>query len=333
MSCVKNLKEYFTGAPLKSDVESLCDPNLDFDAHREDVNDLVMNAVIKYLAEYMESPPDITALKEILDREFTEIKRLADNAAYFVMTHNNPDIKGTHASVHSFPLKCLVDVRSTTAIFKEIAFNDAFADKKSFRGLDLGSGTGILLLAMHIAAMRKGASDILCVGAEIRELAVKKSRKALEKILGDKAKILEMDLMKRRVVKKLLKKYPPDFWVSETISDTTPSLILNYFNLGVLDKYRKKLERTNDPLVELLSETVKYDPEFFNKVWRQEITMFPDPVHKLYRPDKAKSTLVLETGLGSPLLLHEIGEEFIDYEDLGYDCKRWPAKAHQNLTS
>ncbi len=320
---MKSLENYLTNQSLEKDVDVLCDPQLDFEKHRGQVNDLVMNTVIKYIALYMNVPPDISEIKKALEKEFKEIRRIRGNGAYSLMTHKNPDIKGRHASVHAFPFECLVDIRSTGAVFKEIAGNDGFSTDGAFRGLDFGTGTAILALAIAIAAKRKEISDILVVGVDVRELAVINARQALEKILGDEVKIIEGDLMKRGVLKKVLKKYPPTYWVSETISDNTPPLILNLFNLGVIDKYHSEIERVNDPLVGLLSGTVQHDPEFFNKVLRREIAMFPDPVHNLYRPNKLKSTLTLKTGSGKPLLLDRVGEEFEDYEDLEVNQKRW----------
>ena len=50
---MKNLEAYYTNSPMEEDFEKLCDPRLSFDVDPEEVNELILNLVIKYTAEYL----------------------------------------------------------------------------------------------------------------------------------------------------------------------------------------------------------------------------------------------------------------------------------------
>lgn len=325
------LEDYCTKAPLKADFEALCDPALDFGRDRDEVNGRVMNLAIKYLKAYLGiETEEAGQLKKEVGAHLEEARPKCGPGLYALMSHHyGPDISGTHDTVHEFPLRCLTDIRATAAIFKEIAFNGEFGKAGRFVGVDLGAGTGILMVALVIAARRQGISEVFCAGAEIRELAVKKARVALRKTLGNSHILKHVDLMKENNLRSFLKKFPPRYWVSETISDTTPSLDPQRSDLGrpnLKTAYRVQIERADDPFVELLSGTLEQIPDFSDRVAKGETAMFPNVVNGTYKPDGENSTILLKTGLGIPLLLHELGKEFEAYEDLGTHCRRWAKK-------
>lgn len=312
------------------DLTELSDPGLKYDRNREQVNDLVMNVVIKYLAKYL------NVRSRTIKGVRGQLKALIDESREDNKTHNPmltgqyvENIYGYRPGVDYFPLSCHGDIRKTAALFKEIAFSDAFlqGNPKRYTGLDLGSGTGILTLAALMMGRRLGIENVLCIGIEQRGLSVSRSRQALKKLSCKEVNIVQTDLMKEGLLERLMRS--PTAWVSETIlghtEHSTPRLDLEREDLGLTDIERRKQlnQRKSDPFVLLLQKTIELMPEFAEKVRAGKIVMFPDVFNGLYRPNKHNSTLRLRTGTDEPLKLHEIGKEFEEYEELGLGVERW----------
>ena len=318
------LNEYFTGDPMQEDFERLCNPELDFETDREKVNVLALNLIIKYLAAYLEvAHTDISAIRSKVNR-IIDKKNLPELYDPLILEQYGPYLEGAESDY--FPVKCLADVRRTAAIFKEIAFNDRFKANGHFVGMDFGSGTGILTLAMAISAKRRQIEELLCIGVELRELAANNSRRVLREMLEeDEISIIHKHILISRILPKLLKKYIPQFWVSETISKTTPPIDLEQRDFGFTTKeimYRDKYEACDDPFPEFLGQTMNALPGFLDDVRGGKIAMFPNIANRSYYPHREQSALNLRTGLKQPLRLKNIGREFKDYEDLGEDRRR-----------
>ena len=327
---MKKLDFYYTERPISDDIRDLSDPGLSYEADRSEVNELILNTIIKYLAVYLEiAETDIYKIRTSIFRLIEESKRDDHSFNPYLSGQAVENIWGMKPGVDYFPLSCAGDIRRTAAIFKEIAFNDRFKADGKFRGVDLGSGIGVLTLAMVIAAQRKGIKDIMCIGVDVRERAAVKSRKALKSTIGEKAKVIHADLLKDSLLQNIIRGLKPNYWVSETISSTaeysTPELDFQKPDFGLSDpeKIRRRKERHHDPFVEFVSETVQAMPDFLDKVQRKEIAMFPDIANGLYVPNKQNSIMHLLTGPTRPLLLHHTGEEFKYYEDL-VNVSRWP---------
>ncbi|MBU1017574.1 hypothetical protein KKA33_00930 [Patescibacteria group bacterium] len=324
---MKPLENYFNDRPLQSDAEALSDRKLDFESDRNEVNNLVMNLVIKYLASYLEvAQADIVAMRRDIHRAIT--RRKSFPADLLIVRQYGADMIGEGSD--DFPVRCLADSRQTAAIFKEIAFNEHFKANGRFVGIDWGSGTGILTLAMAIAARRAEVSERLSVGIDLRERAARHSRRVLKQALGsNEAQVICNNILKSRILPDLLKKHPIHFWVSETISRTTPPIDLKRRDFGFTHReimYRDKNEASDDPFPEFLGKTMNVLPDFLDRVRKGEVAMFPDIANRLYHPHKERSLLTLKTGLKTPLRLQDIGREFDAYEDLGEDPKRWGDK-------
>ena len=112
---MRSIENYHTGQNLKQVVDTLCDPKLSFETHREQMNDVVMTAVIEYTREYMGVTGSVAALKEKIELELEVIKEGREIAILHGVSHTQLDKNG-----HFLALQCLVDVRPTAAIFKEI---------------------------------------------------------------------------------------------------------------------------------------------------------------------------------------------------------------------
>ena len=317
------LADVFNGKTLKEDFDRLSDPKLDFGKDREAVNRLVLNFLVKYLASYLEiqDQPTFRRLAEEI-RLVTEFTVLGALGEY----EEEGDVGADSAMGDNYAVRCLYDLRQTAAIFKEVVFNDRFERDESFFGLDLGSGTGILTIAMALAARRKGVGETRCVGIDRTSVAVDRATKVAQK-LGMTKEILYVcdDLLRPILIKKFVHENQLSFWVSETISIAIPAFdpFAPGFDLNLKAPRGRKSELRSDPFVEVLKKTIDAVPDFLENVKSGKTAMFPDIVSGLYVPDGNRSTIALKTGLGKPLPLERLGQEFEAYEDLGSKHRRW----------
>lgn len=149
--------EIYRRTPLMRDIALLCDPNIA-------VSDTtVLNLVVKYFHAYVHPGShkhaldleEITSLFELFSRHREEGKQ-ADG-----------ELMG-RLREWSFALRMLADVPKTAHIFRSIASTPLTWDSE-YRGLDIGTGSGILLLAEVIQAWRNGYQNIRAVGIEVDE--------------------------------------------------------------------------------------------------------------------------------------------------------------------
>jgi hypothetical protein len=325
-----SLADLFNGKPLMEDFKSLSDPNLDFAKDREIANRLVMNFIIKYLAAYLEIPEmkSVRALAQEIKMvtEFTVLCAMGDFA-------EGGDVDIESQGGDNYAVRCLYDIRQTAAIFKEIVFSNAFEKTKTFFGLDLGSGTGILAVAMVLAARRKGIREIRSVGIERSFVAVERATKVAERLgLSKEIEFMCEDLLTPGLIEGLVSDRPLSFWVSETISIAVPKFdpTIPGFDLNMKLARGRKTELRSDPFVEVLKKTIDADPKFLENVRTCKVAMFPDMANGLYTPDGNRSKIDLKTGLGNPLPLERLGQEFEAYEDLGSKHRRWANEKDYN---
>lgn len=149
--------EIYRRTPLMRDIALLCDPNIA-------VSDAtVLNLVVKYFHAYVHPGShkhaldlgEITGLFELFARHRDEGAQ-ADGELM------------TRLREWSFALRMLADVPKTAHIFRSIASTPLAWDSE-YRGLDIGTGSGILLLAEVIQAWRNGYQNIRAVGIEVDE--------------------------------------------------------------------------------------------------------------------------------------------------------------------
>ncbi len=76
---------------------------------------------------------------------------------------------------YGFALCMLADLPKSAHIFKSIADGTTVLDGDSFTGLDIGSGTGILMLAMSVFAKRNGFLNTSIVGIERNQLVAERT--------------------------------------------------------------------------------------------------------------------------------------------------------------
>lgn len=82
---------------------------------------------------------------------------------------------------YGFALCMLGDLPRTAHIFKSIAEAKVEPDEV-FRGLDIGSGTGVLMLAMQVKAKRSGFKNISLVGIERNRIVCERTNDVLAEL-------------------------------------------------------------------------------------------------------------------------------------------------------
>lgn len=324
---MKSLEELWTKSSLEEDVKVLSNPNVRHDYGRGKVDELVMNTVAKYLARYLDlASHDVSGFRDqvkgILERkdrmafEFDQKEGIQYDAVYGKPTPGND----------AYPIRCAADLHRTAAVFKEVAFGGNFVNNGRFIGLDLGSGTGVLTLAMAVAAARRKIKDFYCVGFERSGMAAKRSQETLESVVGkDHVAVFCRDVRDRNNYSELFKK-PIHYWVSETISINTPRLDLRRRNFGLDGDMAllRRIDQGSDPFVEALRVSMDELPLFKPYVLKRATAMFPDILNGLYRPDRGRSTLALQTASSqNPVILEQVGRDFEGYGDLDLGWKRW----------
>ncbi|MFW5500723.1 MULTISPECIES: hypothetical protein [unclassified Maridesulfovibrio] len=80
---------------------------------------------------------------------------------------------------YGFALCMLADLPKSVHIFKAIAEAKTRLDGEPFTGLDIGSGTGILMLAMDVQAKRNGFEGSSLVGIERNQIVAERTNEVL----------------------------------------------------------------------------------------------------------------------------------------------------------
>jgi hypothetical protein len=321
---MKNFAQYYTPqVPLRGDIDALSDPQLDHERHREQVNDLVMNVALKYLALYLNVPQgDVSKIAEVASLKGRSSEKIVSDIFLALAGERvtPPEACG---------IQCLADIRSTAAIVKEVIFQviRRKTDEGPFVSVDFGSGTGILVLASAIAGRRMEVSHALSLGFDLQPLAVDRSRTILNQLVGSsRVQIDRMDVSNIDFHKGLAQ-LPLTQWVSETISFDTPRMILDdrgsptLVSLpgydGPAPEDKVLVDRYYDPYFDVLRHTVSARWGFRDSVLAQRIGMFPNIFNGDYIPDPMNPRMRMRSSSApiSHVHLRHIGREFADYED------------------
>lgn len=314
---------------LKETVKSLADPQLCFERDRETVNELVMNLVIKFSAKYL----------GIQDNEPRMIKEAANiiNATDFndillslQQGINNVNNGSFIYQRDTLAQECLLDIRSTAAIVKEIIFNDQFQKTNSFMGVDFGAGSGILMLASLLAAMRQEIQRRFVFGIELQREAVAKAQKVLESIFDSSEFTIGVADITNLETMMSLANFNLSHWVSETIAWDCPEIIISdsivQIQTDVQGLVGVQINKTWDPFPIIVKNACATNPNFPEDVQNGQTAMFPDIMNGLYQPNPNNPQIILRTGPNNnPIKLDQVGDEFANFEDFEVATKRWRA--------
>jgi len=319
----KRLEDYFTPEkPITSDVDALSNPRLDPNKDRIVVNELVLNIVIKYIAKYFKlSTSNLEQFKaqaiakgEMSPEELAQIFVMGFAATQGVSMPISESLAN-----HS-----LLDVKSTAAIFKEIVFNQRFDKNGYFLGVDIGAGSGILMLASYIAGTRGRVRDATSVfGCDVNTKNVAEAQRVLSSIAGDRTfTVQNIDALHPQFWS-LFEGLPVSQWISETVGLRMPRMDVKNGGVDVVQNDRirswRLMNRCADPFPDVLINTVKNRRGFLNDVKSGRIAMFPDLVNGDFVPDFDKSHLRLRTSVDPSkyVSLDKVGDEFSGYEVVG----------------
>ncbi|MFW5730779.1 MAG: hypothetical protein ACOCV7_03935, partial [Desulfonatronovibrionaceae bacterium] len=128
-------------------------------------DELIVNIILKYFYCYVY--PGSSAQKIAL----SQVSLLFD--AFVHRRQGSEVLKGREALrrdllKYGFALAMLADVPKTAHIFREIAGRKILPQQFNhrFQGIDIGAGTGILMLAQAVAARRNSFQDLIITGIE-----------------------------------------------------------------------------------------------------------------------------------------------------------------------
>jgi len=301
---MKNSQDYYIKEPIEDVIVALSDKSLSYQEDREHVNDLVVNLVRKYLACYL----------EIQEDDFAKLRKKIRNTIAEKYTKHHKDCSA---------VKFLADIQTTSAIVKEIIFNDKFEKDYEFLGLDIGAGTGILQVAMLIAAKRAEIERINLLGIEKVKRSAFQSYKTLNHITQNEQHtnigVLNINVLEHpHILPPFLSKHL-NFWVSETICIATPAIEVTDTEVRYKTEDPQEIMLADaknklDPFPQILALSIEQLENFVNRVKTGNTAMWPDIINRDYKPDKIHSTIKLLTGTSTEHIeLSEIGEEFYDY--------------------
>lgn len=316
------ISEYLLPDNLREVTDQLSDKALNHQREREKVNQLVINLVVKYLAAYMEiaaTAPE--GIQVGIRQRMHDVKHGTEGQQFMLESLQQAFMLGgggeIGATTDRFGLESLIDTGATAAIVKEIIFNRDFDTKAGeFTGVDLGSGTGILTLAMIIAGQRSKARRVEVIGFEKSSEAIRKSGRLLQQLIDPRrTKVLTMrgDILDPRL-HEAYGEQNPQMWVSETISTHTP--MMDVFSNGVQipnDASTAIFMAQNiqmDPFPVVVDRAVTANPQMYKDVLTGRTAMFPNVINGLYKPNGDHGSIHLKTGVGRRVKLNQIGQEF-----------------------
>ncbi|SDK42412.1 hypothetical protein SAMN05660337_0404 [Maridesulfovibrio ferrireducens] len=155
---------------LLNDIEEAGDAGTELDGP------LLLNILVKFFHAYVYpgSHERVLTLEEIslIFDQFVH-RRLGSDVLEGCL-----DIRKTLLS-YGFALCMLADLPKSAHIFKAIAEGATTLDGDTFTGLDIGSGTGVLMLAMSVFAKRNGFSSTSLVGIERNQIVAERTNEIM----------------------------------------------------------------------------------------------------------------------------------------------------------
>lgn len=296
---------------------------------KEEINILILNIVLKYITLY-------------LDIKETHIELIKDRV-HELLAIENVDLSMSHwellfkKTTDRFWITCLLDIRQTSAIFKEIALDNNYIIDDGFKWLDLWSWTWILTLAMGISWLRKWAKNGQIYYIDQSVNWINKSTQILQNLwlpYDFSWKIWDI------LDKKMYIDIPLDslsYLVSETIWNTTPSFSIDpedweLIFFSMFDKIMEKEFLKWDPFPSVVSTLTNLSPTLYQKIKNMKTWMFPNFLTKRFVPDDSNSKLLLRTWTSWKLeLLKYAWKEFDSFQDLWTGSERWISMSDKEM--
>ncbi len=165
-------EDIYRKTSLNEDLEQAGDSSCDLDGP------LLMNILVKFFHAYVYpgSHETVQSLEDIslLFDQFVH-RRLGSD-----VLENSLKLR-KDLLAYGFALCMLADLPKSAHIFKTIAEAEAevSTDGEAFTGLDIGAGTGILMLAMSVQSRRNGFEGASLVGIERNQIVAERTNEVL----------------------------------------------------------------------------------------------------------------------------------------------------------
>ncbi|MFO7727874.1 MAG: hypothetical protein R6X11_06065 [Desulfonatronovibrio sp.] len=168
-------KEFYSPASLLEDIEKNSSP----DARLTDGD--IFNILIKYFHAYIY--PDSISFRLSLKEITTCFNQFIHRRLGCELLWNKPELRKKFLK-YGFALAMLADLPKTAHIFREIACRKINPGHfgYNFIGLDIGAGTGILMLAQWLCARKNKFRHIEIAGVERDPDTFDRTRKIAEKL-------------------------------------------------------------------------------------------------------------------------------------------------------
>ncbi len=196
------MKYHFNSEPIKNNLQKLNNPD-------ERIRNIdIINLVSKYLFLYLN--PDYIDKKIGL----SDIQKVKEKIKY---NSNNSFIRKNF-----YQLSMLSDIGKTSIIIKDIINRKIKKESNHFIGVDLGTGTGILLLSSYINAKRNNFSDIENIGFDINKNLICRNEKFFNELKF--GRFILQDTTKKNISEYFKKNKKINFIINENLPSMNNSL-------------------------------------------------------------------------------------------------------------
>lgn len=286
----------YSKTTLLDDIATLCDPR------RPVADETVMNVLVKYFFAYIfpGAESHTVPLGDISDlfAQFYAIWR-ADDEEKKEMPEAFKD--------YGYALRMLADLPKSAHILRSIAARPLVKPdlSKPYRSLDLGTGTGVLLLATAIQSARNGFAQREMWGVELDEAIADRTRLVSEAL--DLGEIIVADARNPSLYARF-GSMPFTFVSNETVPPSFQRLRSEHFTVI----HAALFEACSKQLKEALffpEALVVYEPKSSMSIALTKNNRFQTP--KYYRHlHLFPQAIVIE---GRLRLLHRLGRDFVKY--------------------
>ena len=342
------LSQYDTKQTISNDVEDLTK----ISKYSKNVDILIMNIVQKYSSMYISWEYNdswlISQITNILDKiyklefEIIDLKQETTEKNYdpykSFLSGQNVEINSKIVNLELFlySLDCLLDIHSTSTIFKELVLM-TLNKKDMFNGIELWSGSWIFSLAWVIGAKRAWNNNINFTWFEQASKSIEHSQNVIDSIDGVKGSV---NFIKKDII--CSSTYDDDFnnvdfLIAEIFSKYIPSFRYDnsartiISNERCISEFHKKNEEAKyeDPFfsaLTILNKSYKKwrNKSFFHNVEEWNISLWPDVTQEHLKIKKEDSSLYLNT-LWMDVNLKDVWQPFSWFESIfdNKNMKRW----------
>lgn len=288
----------YNDRPLMDEVDLLSDPDVKI------TDTMIMGLVLKFFYCYVNKG----GFHEPVSLE--NVSRLCEMfSRHRSLNEPDDDIElMNYLRQWSFSLRMLADVTKTSHIIRSIItqnISPKLLEQDEYVGLDIGTGTGILLLAQHIHARRNGFEKIVLYGIEYDKMVGLQSYKIFKEL--DIAEVILGDARDARNYEPLLDKVVT-FVSNETVAAMHQPLRREHF-VSICKTLFRTLGKNIRDAVFFPEGLIAFCKELNVSVLLAKNTAFQGP-KEYHDMNLFPQGIIIE---GNIVPLHKLGEELLPY--------------------